>query len=144
MSLRRVRDQTFEQLAPHWTVTVAIELDVPFNVVNEITQGIVAVTVAIERLVKPAEHLRDDVFAAAREEWRGGHCTVSTVAACCQFLIRIVADEMSRCSFQRIRRLEYRGNVLRLQSLPGISDLSPHLGGQCRGQEVQTAFRGSA
>jgi hypothetical protein len=41
--LRRVRDQTFEQLPPHWTVTVAIELDVPIDGVDEMTQGIVVV-----------------------------------------------------------------------------------------------------
>src|SRR5258706_8939442 len=67
--LRRVRDQTFEQLPPHWTVAVAIELDVPFDVVDEMTQGIVVVVVprARQRLLQPAEHLRDDVLAAVKE-----------------------------------------------------------------------------
>jgi len=65
--LRRVRDQTFEQLPPHWTVTVAIELDVPIDVVDEMTQGIVLVPPASERPLKPAEHLWDDVLAAVKE-----------------------------------------------------------------------------
>src|SRR5258706_5486525 len=39
--LRRVRDQTFEQLPPHWTVAVDIEIDVSFVVVYAMTLRIV-------------------------------------------------------------------------------------------------------
>jgi hypothetical protein len=48
-------------------MTVAIEFDVPIDVIDEITHAIVVVFGAIERIEKPAEHLRDDVFAAVEE-----------------------------------------------------------------------------
>src|SRR6202043_3485281 len=65
--IRRVREQIFEQLAPHGAMTVAIEFDVPIDVVDEITHAIVVVFGAIERIEKPAEHLWNDVFAAVEE-----------------------------------------------------------------------------
>ena len=65
--IRRVCEQIFEQLAPHGAMTVAIEFDVPIDVVDEMTQAIVIVLGAVELLEKPAEHLRDDVFAAVEE-----------------------------------------------------------------------------
>ena len=48
-------------------MTVAIEFDMPIDVVNEMTQAITVVVRAIERVKKPAEHLWDDVFAAIEE-----------------------------------------------------------------------------
>jgi hypothetical protein len=40
--LGRVCDPAIEQLSPHWTVTVTIELDVPLDIVDEMAQGIIA------------------------------------------------------------------------------------------------------
>jgi hypothetical protein len=40
---------------------------VPIDVIDKITQALVVVLSVIERLKKPAEHLRDDVFAAVEE-----------------------------------------------------------------------------
>src|SRR6201987_4019162 len=48
-------------------MTVAIEFDVPLDVVDEMTQAITVVLRAINRVEKSAEHLRDDVFAAVKE-----------------------------------------------------------------------------
>src|ERR1700730_2522300 len=48
-------------------MTVSIEFDVPIDVVDEMAQAIVVVLRTIERLEKPAEHLRDNVFAAVEE-----------------------------------------------------------------------------
>jgi hypothetical protein len=48
-------------------MTVAIEFDVPIDVVNEMAQPISVVLGAIERIEQPAEHLRDDVFASVEE-----------------------------------------------------------------------------
>jgi hypothetical protein len=35
-SMRRVRHQTFEQLTPHRAMTIAIQFDMPVNIVDEI------------------------------------------------------------------------------------------------------------
>src|SRR5262249_36653759 len=67
MRMRRVREQIFEQFAPLRAMAVAIEFDVPIDIVDEMTQAIVVVFRVIERVEKPAEHLRDDVFAAVEE-----------------------------------------------------------------------------
>src|SRR5580704_14824174 len=48
-------------------MTFTIELDVPIDVVDEMTQTLVVVPGAVERVEKPAEHLRDDVLAAIEE-----------------------------------------------------------------------------
>jgi hypothetical protein len=48
-------------------MTVAIEFDVPIDVADEMAQAIIVVLGAIERVEKPAEHLRDDVFAAVED-----------------------------------------------------------------------------
>src|SRR6476469_953422 len=48
-------------------MTVSIEFDVPIDVVDEMAQAIVVVFRTIERLEKPSEHFRDDVFAAVEE-----------------------------------------------------------------------------
>src|SRR5262249_40243871 len=45
-----------------WTMIVAIELDVSIDVVDEMAQPVIVVPGAMERVEKPAEHLRDDVF----------------------------------------------------------------------------------
>ena len=52
---------------PVGAMAVAIEFDVPIDVVDEITQAIVVVLGAVERVEKPAEHLRDDVLAAEKK-----------------------------------------------------------------------------
>jgi hypothetical protein len=69
-SMWRIRDQIFEQLAPHGAMTVAIEFDVAINVVDEMTQAIVVVLGTIERVEKPAKHLRDDIFAPVKNAAR--------------------------------------------------------------------------
>src|SRR5260370_3697127 len=69
--MRRVRDQIFEQLTPHGAMTVAIELYVPIDVVNEMAQAIAVVLCSMERVEKPPEHFRDDVFAAVEEGRQG-------------------------------------------------------------------------
>src|SRR5260370_19127733 len=48
-------------------MTIAIELDVPFDVVDEMTQGSLVVPRAGERLLKPLEHLRNDVLATVKK-----------------------------------------------------------------------------
>jgi hypothetical protein len=48
-------------------MTVTIEFDAPIDVVDEMTQAIVVVLGAIERVEKPAKHLRDNVFAPVEE-----------------------------------------------------------------------------
>lgn len=48
-------------------MTVAIELDVPIDVGDEMMQTLVVVSSAVERVEKPAEHFRDDVFATIEE-----------------------------------------------------------------------------
>src|SRR5689334_3120656 len=48
-------------------MTVAIEFDVPIDVVDEMTQTLVVVPGSIEGVEKPAEHLRDDVLATVEE-----------------------------------------------------------------------------
>src|SRR5262245_1108661 len=48
-------------------MTAAIELDVPIDVVDEVTQTLVVVPGTVGCVEKPAEHLRDDVFAAVEE-----------------------------------------------------------------------------
>jgi len=50
--MRRVCKQIFEQLAPHGTMTVAIEFDVPIDVVDEMAEAIVVVLGAVERVEK--------------------------------------------------------------------------------------------
>ena len=65
--MRRVCDQVVQQLTPHGTMTVAIEFDVPIDVVDEMAQAIIVVPGALERIEKPTKHLRDDVFAAVEE-----------------------------------------------------------------------------
>jgi hypothetical protein len=67
LRMRRVRDHIFEQLAPLGAMAVAIEFDVPIDVVDEMALAIVVVPGTIERVEKPAEHLRDNVFAAVEE-----------------------------------------------------------------------------
>jgi hypothetical protein len=68
--MRRVHYQVFEQLAPLGAMTVAIEFDVPIDVVDEMAQAIVVMPSTIERVEEPAEHLRDEVFAAVEQRWR--------------------------------------------------------------------------
>jgi hypothetical protein len=65
--LRRVRYQIVKQLLPHRTVTVAIEFDVPLDIVDEIAQAILVVLSPRESLLKPAEHLRDNVLSAVKK-----------------------------------------------------------------------------
>src|SRR5438270_9984286 len=65
--MRGIREQIFEQLTTFGTMIVAIEFDVPIDVVDEIAQAIIVVPSAMKRVEKPAEHLRDDVFAAVEE-----------------------------------------------------------------------------
>src|ERR1700747_2138969 len=65
--LRRIGDQIFEQLTPHGAMTFAIEFYVPIDVVDEMAQAIVVASSAVECVEKPAEHLRDDVFAAVEK-----------------------------------------------------------------------------
>src|SRR5258708_11861242 len=48
-------------------MTVAIQIDMPFDVVDEMTQAVVIVLRTTERIEKPAEHLWDNVFAAVKE-----------------------------------------------------------------------------
>src|SRR3979411_2926835 len=48
-------------------MTVAIELDVPLDVVDEMTERIFVLPCAREGLLKSAEHLRADVLAAVKE-----------------------------------------------------------------------------
>ena len=55
--MRRVREQIFEQFAPLRAVTVAIEFDVPIDVVDEMTQAIIVVFCVIERTVRSLRNI---------------------------------------------------------------------------------------
>ena len=46
--MRRVRDQIVHQLMPHGAMALAIEFDVPIDVVDEMTQAIAVALDAIE------------------------------------------------------------------------------------------------
>src|SRR5260370_3894004 len=65
--LWRARDQLVKQFPSHWTMTVTIELDMPLDVVDEMTQASLVVLHARERFLQPAEHLGDDVLAAIKK-----------------------------------------------------------------------------
>src|ERR1700722_2160631 len=66
-SMWRVRHQTFQQLPSHGAVTVAIQFDMPVDVVDEIAQAGVVMSRIIERPEKSAEHLWNYVLATVEE-----------------------------------------------------------------------------
>jgi Anaphase-promoting complex subunit 4 WD40 domain len=56
-------------------MTVTVQFDMPVDVVGEMTQAIVVVSGTIERIEKPAKHLRDNIFAAVEECLHGWRLT---------------------------------------------------------------------
>jgi hypothetical protein len=65
--MRRVCQQTFQQLPAHRSMTVTIQFDMSIDVVDEVTHpGVVMLRIKV-RHEKSAEHLRYYVLAAVEE-----------------------------------------------------------------------------